>query len=175
MIRLEARGPSSRNQFSRNSPISLSFADLETASLWTARTGEPLFRAAGAMGQSLGFAPDIAQPRVGTARPVRIFKTYGADAVQVMTENPIGSRTRRVRSHRELAARRITLERLSVGVHASALRPFRPIVQDRSPWPMPTAPRRSWARPQDSRPEDFISRDIDPASDHASPSAVSAT
>jgi exodeoxyribonuclease V alpha subunit len=27
---------------------------------------------------------------VGTARAVRIFKTYGADAVQVMTENPIG-------------------------------------------------------------------------------------
>ena len=26
--------------------------------------------------------------RVGTARAVRIFKTYGADAVQVMTENP---------------------------------------------------------------------------------------
>ena len=25
---------------------------------------------------------------VGTARAVRIFKTYGADAVQVMTENP---------------------------------------------------------------------------------------
>ena len=29
---------------------------------------------------------------VGTARAVRIFKTYGADAVQVMTENPIGLR-----------------------------------------------------------------------------------
>ncbi len=29
---------------------------------------------------------------VGTARAVRIFKTYGADAVQVMTENPIASR-----------------------------------------------------------------------------------
>ena len=28
---------------------------------------------------------------VGTARAVRIFKTYSADAVQVMTENPIGS------------------------------------------------------------------------------------
>jgi hypothetical protein len=27
---------------------------------------------------------------VGTARAVRIFKTYGADTVQVMTENPIG-------------------------------------------------------------------------------------
>jgi exodeoxyribonuclease V alpha subunit len=27
---------------------------------------------------------------VGTAPAVRIFKTYGADAVQVMTENPIG-------------------------------------------------------------------------------------
>jgi len=25
---------------------------------------------------------------VGTARAVRIFKTYGADAAQVMTENP---------------------------------------------------------------------------------------
>jgi hypothetical protein len=25
---------------------------------------------------------------VGTARAVRIFKTYGADAIQVMTENP---------------------------------------------------------------------------------------
>jgi exodeoxyribonuclease V alpha subunit len=25
---------------------------------------------------------------VGTARAVRIYKTYGADAVQVMTENP---------------------------------------------------------------------------------------
>jgi exodeoxyribonuclease V alpha subunit len=25
---------------------------------------------------------------VGTARAVRIFKTYGSDAVQVMTENP---------------------------------------------------------------------------------------
>jgi exodeoxyribonuclease V alpha subunit len=25
---------------------------------------------------------------VGTARSVRIFKTYGADAIQVMTENP---------------------------------------------------------------------------------------
>ena len=25
---------------------------------------------------------------VGTARAVRIFRTYGADAVQVMTENP---------------------------------------------------------------------------------------
>ena len=25
---------------------------------------------------------------VGTARAVRIFKTYGADAVQVVTENP---------------------------------------------------------------------------------------
>jgi exodeoxyribonuclease V alpha subunit len=25
---------------------------------------------------------------VGTTRAVRIFKTYGADAVQVMTENP---------------------------------------------------------------------------------------
>jgi exodeoxyribonuclease V alpha subunit len=25
---------------------------------------------------------------VGTARAVRIFKTYGADAVQIMTENP---------------------------------------------------------------------------------------
>ena len=25
---------------------------------------------------------------VGTARAVRIFKTYGADAVQVMSENP---------------------------------------------------------------------------------------
>jgi hypothetical protein len=28
------------------------------------------------------------QPRVGTARAVRIFKTYGVDAVQVMTDNP---------------------------------------------------------------------------------------
>src|SRR3981081_4584376 len=27
-------------------------------------------------------------PGVGTARAVRIFKTYGADAIQVMTENP---------------------------------------------------------------------------------------
>jgi exodeoxyribonuclease V alpha subunit len=27
---------------------------------------------------------------VGTARAVRIFKTYGADAVQVMAETPIG-------------------------------------------------------------------------------------
>jgi exodeoxyribonuclease V alpha subunit len=27
---------------------------------------------------------------VGTARAVRIFKTYGAGAIQVMTENPIG-------------------------------------------------------------------------------------
>ena len=26
---------------------------------------------------------------VGTARAVRIFKTYGADAIQVMTQNPI--------------------------------------------------------------------------------------
>jgi exodeoxyribonuclease V alpha subunit len=26
--------------------------------------------------------------RVGTARAVRIYKSYGADAVQVMTENP---------------------------------------------------------------------------------------
>ena len=25
---------------------------------------------------------------VGTARAVRIFKTYGSDAIQVMTENP---------------------------------------------------------------------------------------
>jgi exodeoxyribonuclease V alpha subunit len=25
---------------------------------------------------------------VGTARVVRIFKTYGGDAIQVMTENP---------------------------------------------------------------------------------------
>src|SRR5436190_19882612 len=25
---------------------------------------------------------------VGTARAVRIFKTYGADAIQIMTENP---------------------------------------------------------------------------------------
>jgi ATP-dependent exoDNAse (exonuclease V) alpha subunit len=83
---------------------------------------------------------------VGTARAVRIFKTYGADAVQVMTANPYRLTERRVRSHRELAAMRITLERLSVGVRACALRPFRPIVQDRSLWPMPTAPRRSWAR-----------------------------
>ena len=51
------------------------------------------------------------------------------------------------RGERELAAMRITLERLSAGVHASGLRPFRPIVQGRSLWPMPTAPRRSWARP----------------------------
>src|ERR1035437_8564542 len=29
-----------------------------------------------------------AQPGVGTARAVRIYKTYGVDAVQVMTENP---------------------------------------------------------------------------------------
>ena len=50
------------------------------------------------MGQSLGFAPDIAQPRGRRRRAVRIFKTYGADAVQVMTENPIRSRTQRVRS-----------------------------------------------------------------------------
>ena len=28
---------------------------------------------------------------VGTARAVRIFKTYGADAIQVMTENPSSS------------------------------------------------------------------------------------
>jgi Helix-hairpin-helix containing domain len=33
---------------------------------------------------------------VGTARAVRIFKTYGADAVQVMSENPYTAR-RRVR------------------------------------------------------------------------------
>jgi hypothetical protein len=32
---------------------------------------------------------------VGTARAVRIFRTYGPDAIQVMTENPIGSRTSR--------------------------------------------------------------------------------
>src|ERR1019366_5879010 len=30
----------------------------------------------------------LQSPGVGTARPVRIFKTYGADAIQVMTENP---------------------------------------------------------------------------------------
>ena len=29
---------------------------------------------------------------VGTSRAVRIFKTYGHDAIQVMTEDPIGSR-----------------------------------------------------------------------------------
>ena len=29
---------------------------------------------------------------VGTARAVRIFKTYGTDAVQVMSENPTGWR-----------------------------------------------------------------------------------
>src|SRR6201998_4689329 len=36
---------------------------------------------------------------VGTARAVRIFKTYGADAVQVMSENPYTAR-RRVRDSR---------------------------------------------------------------------------
>ena len=30
----------------------------------------------------------LAQYGVGTARAVRIFKTYGADAVQIMSENP---------------------------------------------------------------------------------------
>ena len=30
---------------------------------------------------------------VGTSRAVRIFKTYGADAVQVISENPTGSPT----------------------------------------------------------------------------------
>ena len=29
---------------------------------------------------------------VGTSRAVRIFKTYGADAVQVISENPTASR-----------------------------------------------------------------------------------
>jgi hypothetical protein len=37
LIRLQMHGPSSRNQFSRNSPISFSFADFETASPWPAK------------------------------------------------------------------------------------------------------------------------------------------
>jgi exodeoxyribonuclease V alpha subunit len=31
---------------------------------------------------------ELATRRVGTARAVRIFKTYGPDAVQIMSENP---------------------------------------------------------------------------------------
>jgi exodeoxyribonuclease V alpha subunit len=36
---------------------------------------------------------------VGTARAVRIFKTYGADAIQVMTENPYRIAMKGFRSH----------------------------------------------------------------------------
>jgi exodeoxyribonuclease V alpha subunit len=59
---------------------------------------------------------------VGTARAVRIFKTYGADAIQVMTENPyrlardirgIGFKTEATpaRTYDEVAAARTMIER----------------------------------------------------------------
>ncbi len=34
---------------------------------------------------------------VGTARAVRIYKTYGSDAIQIMTENPVSARARHPR------------------------------------------------------------------------------
>jgi exodeoxyribonuclease V alpha subunit len=44
---------------------------------------------------------------VGTARAVRIYKTYGADAVQVMSENPY----RLAATSAALASRPLTLSR----------------------------------------------------------------
>jgi exodeoxyribonuclease V alpha subunit len=43
---------------------------------------------------------------VGTARAVRIFKTYGADAIQVMTENPVRSKNRNCRKEVSFHSRR---------------------------------------------------------------------
>src|SRR6185312_13071185 len=62
---------------------------------------------------------------VGTARAVRIFKTYGADAVQVMTENPyrlardirgIGSKTANAIAMR-LEIKKTAMIRVGRGFH----------------------------------------------------------
>src|SRR2546428_6587532 len=54
---------------------------------------------------------------VGTARAVRIFKTYGADAVQVMTENPY----RLARDIRGIGFKTADASAMKLGIEKTAL------------------------------------------------------
>jgi exodeoxyribonuclease V alpha subunit len=59
---------------------------------------------------------------VGTARAVRIFKTYGADAVQVMSENPY----RLARDIRGIGFKTADAIAMQLGVDKTALVRIRP-------------------------------------------------
>ena len=62
---------------------------------------------------------------VGTARAVRIFKTYGADAVQVMTENP----SRLARDSRGIGFKTADAIAMRLGIERTAMIRVRAVVE----------------------------------------------
>ena len=68
---------------------------------------------------------------VGTARAVRIFKTYGADAVQVMSENPY----RLARDIRGIGFKTADAIAMKLGIEKTAMIRVRPVSRSHSPRP----------------------------------------
>ncbi len=76
---------------------------------------------------------------VGTARAVRIFKTYGADAVQLMTENPY----RLARDIRGIGFKSADAIAMRLGIEKTALRRHPDLLVDHRQWSgVPQLPNR---------------------------------